>query len=270
MTDAGRGGPWTRSTRADSFRGRTTCLPTRRSATPRPAWRRRDPSIVRDVQDQARRGELAPKRWNRRLTAVVIPPGHHPCGRYSMPPASSSIPTSGAPRSRTPPRKRCSRQRLRRRRTRPPGRQPLRRGAGARAALLAACPAAEAALVVNNGAAALVLATTALAAGKEVVLSRGELVEIGAGFRLTDLMESTGACCVRSAPPTGHIWPTTRTPWDADGMPAQGPPQQFPGQRVHLGRRIGPGTEPADRVQRRAPGGRPRQRTARTRPAAAG
>ncbi|WP_284978965.1 L-seryl-tRNA(Sec) selenium transferase [Arthrobacter sp. fls2-241-R2A-200] len=78
-----------------------------------------------------------------------------------------------------------------------------RRGAGVRAALLAACPAAEDALVVNNGAAALVLATTALAAaspgtapmgpGKEVVVSRGELVEIGAGFRLPDLIESTGA-----------------------------------------------------------------------------
>ncbi|UYY83642.1 L-seryl-tRNA(Sec) selenium transferase (plasmid) [Arthrobacter sp. YA7-1] len=68
-----------------------------------------------------------------------------------------------------------------------------RRGAGARAALLAACPAAEDALVVNNGAAALVLATTALASGREVVISRGELVEIGAGFRLTDLIESTGA-----------------------------------------------------------------------------
>lgn len=68
-----------------------------------------------------------------------------------------------------------------------------RRGAGARAALLAACPAAEDVLVVNNGAAALVLATTAFAAGREVVVSRGELVEIGAGFRLTDLMVSTGA-----------------------------------------------------------------------------
>ena len=68
-----------------------------------------------------------------------------------------------------------------------------RRGAGARAALLAACPAAEDALVVNNGAAALVLATTALAAGREVVVSRGELVEIGAGFRLPELIESTGA-----------------------------------------------------------------------------
>src|SRR5699024_9138480 len=48
-----------------------------------------------------------------------------------------------------------------------------RRGAGARAALLAACPAAEDALVVNNGAAALLLATTALAAGRDVLWSRG-------------------------------------------------------------------------------------------------
>lgn len=67
------------------------------------------------------------------------------------------------------------------------------RGAAAREALRRACPAAEAALVVNNGAAALVLATTALAAGKEVVISRGELIEIGAGFRLPELIESTGA-----------------------------------------------------------------------------
>ena len=68
-----------------------------------------------------------------------------------------------------------------------------RRGAGARAALLAACPAAEDALVVNNGAAALLLATTALAAGRDVLWSRGELVEIGAGFRLAELVASAGA-----------------------------------------------------------------------------
>ena len=68
-----------------------------------------------------------------------------------------------------------------------------RRGAGARAALLEAVPPAGDALVVNNGAAALVLATTALAAGREVVVSRGEMVEIGDGFRLPDLVASTGA-----------------------------------------------------------------------------
>ncbi|UEJ83782.1 L-seryl-tRNA(Sec) selenium transferase [Brachybacterium halotolerans subsp. kimchii] len=68
-----------------------------------------------------------------------------------------------------------------------------RRGAAARAALLAACPAAEDALVVNNGAAALLLATTALAGSGEVVLSRGEMIEIGAGFRLPELIASTGS-----------------------------------------------------------------------------
>jgi L-seryl-tRNA(Ser) seleniumtransferase len=68
-----------------------------------------------------------------------------------------------------------------------------RRGRGALAALGAAVPDAEEVLVVNNGAAALVLATTALAAGREVVVSRGEMVEIGDGFRLPDLIASTGA-----------------------------------------------------------------------------
>lgn len=70
--------------------------------------------------------------------------------------------------------------------------QRSKRGVATREALLAACPAAQDALVVNNGAAALVLATTALARDREIIVSRGELVEIGAGFRLPDLMESTG------------------------------------------------------------------------------
>ncbi len=68
-----------------------------------------------------------------------------------------------------------------------------RRGRGVLAALAAAVPAAEAVHVVNNGAAAIVLAATALAQGKEIVVSRGELVEIGDGFRLPDLLASTGA-----------------------------------------------------------------------------
>lgn len=65
------------------------------------------------------------------------------------------------------------------------------RGRAATEAVLAACPGAEDALVVNNGASALLLATAALAPGKEVIISRGELIEIGAGFRLPELIEST-------------------------------------------------------------------------------
>lgn len=68
-----------------------------------------------------------------------------------------------------------------------------RRGASARRALLEACPPAEDALVVNNGAAALALAVAALVGSGTVIISRGELVEIGAGFRLPELIESTGA-----------------------------------------------------------------------------
>ncbi|MEV5500633.1 L-seryl-tRNA(Sec) selenium transferase [Nonomuraea fuscirosea] len=68
-----------------------------------------------------------------------------------------------------------------------------RRGRTALATLAAAVPAAEAVHVVNNNAAALVLAATTLAAGAEIVISRGELIEIGDGFRLPDLLVSTGA-----------------------------------------------------------------------------
>jgi L-seryl-tRNA(Ser) seleniumtransferase len=68
-----------------------------------------------------------------------------------------------------------------------------RRGTGALDALARAIPAAEAVAVVNNNAAALVLAATALAAGREIIVSRGELIEIGDRFRLPDLLESTGA-----------------------------------------------------------------------------
>ena len=59
--------------------------------------------------------------------------------------------------------------------------------------LITTLTGAEAAVVVNNTAAALLLILTALANGREVVISRGELVEIGGGFRVPDVMRQSGA-----------------------------------------------------------------------------
>lgn len=61
------------------------------------------------------------------------------------------------------------------------------------ASLLAELSGAEAALVVNNNAAALFLILAALAAGREVVISRAHLVEIGGGFRIPDILRQSGA-----------------------------------------------------------------------------
>jgi L-seryl-tRNA(Ser) seleniumtransferase len=77
-----------------------------------------------------------------------------------------------------------------------------RRGRGALDALAAAVPAAGGVHVVNNGAAALALVATALAGpgsatgpgpAREIVIARGELVEIGDGFRIPELLAATGA-----------------------------------------------------------------------------
>jgi L-seryl-tRNA(Ser) seleniumtransferase len=66
------------------------------------------------------------------------------------------------------------------------------RGAFVRESIARLC-AAEDALVVNNNAAGLLLSLSALAAGREVIVSRGELIQIGGGFRIPDVIQQGGA-----------------------------------------------------------------------------
>jgi L-seryl-tRNA(Ser) seleniumtransferase len=62
--------------------------------------------------------------------------------------------------------------------------------------LLCRLTGAEAALAVNNNAAAIVLALSALAVGRDVIISRGQAVEIGGGFRIPDVLRQSGATLV--------------------------------------------------------------------------
>ncbi|MFI7024761.1 L-seryl-tRNA(Sec) selenium transferase [Micromonospora sp. NPDC049900] len=153
--------------------------------------RNRVKAAVRQAQDQARRGEITPEavpvaalaalpsaapRAVLNATGVLL---HTNLGRAALSDAAVAAVVAAAGHTDVELDLGTGRR--------------ARRGRAAVDALAAAVPAAEAVHVVNNGAAALVLAATVLAADAEIVVSRGELVEIGDGFRLPDLLTSTGA-----------------------------------------------------------------------------
>ena len=111
------------------------------------------------------------------------------------------------------------------------------RGAGV-AELLRLLSGAEAALAVNNGAAAVLLALAALARGREVIVSRGELVEIGGSFRVPEILREAGVSLVEVGttnrthlsdyaaalgPRTGAILKVHRSNFELRGFVAEAP-----------------------------------------------
>ncbi|WP_203981110.1 L-seryl-tRNA(Sec) selenium transferase [Planosporangium flavigriseum] len=150
-------------------------------------------AVVNAAQERARRGEIAPEEVAN-AAAAALPQGpsslrgvvnatgvvlHTNLGRAPLSPVAIAAVVKAAGHTDVELDLTTGRR--------------ARRGRGALDALRVAVPAAAGVHVVNNGAAALVLAATALAAGREIIVSRGELVEIGDGFRLPALLESTGA-----------------------------------------------------------------------------
>ncbi|KAB1153796.1 L-seryl-tRNA(Sec) selenium transferase [Micromonospora sp. AMSO12t] len=153
--------------------------------------RERVKAAVHRAQERARRGEITPEAVRDAALAALPAPApravlnatgvvlHTNLGRAALSPAAVAAVAAAAGHTDVELDLRTGRR--------------ARRGRDALDALAAAVPDAGAVHVVNNGAAALVLVATALAADAEIVVSRGELVEIGDGFRLPDLLESTGA-----------------------------------------------------------------------------
>ncbi len=93
---------------------------------------------------------------------------------------------------------------------------------------------AEAATVVGNNAAATMLVLAALAAQKEVVVSRGQLIEIGGSFRLPEVMAQSQARLVEvGATNRTHLKDYRNALYPEHRRPHAGPPQQLPGGRVY-------------------------------------
>ena len=119
---------------------------------------------------------------------------------------------------------------------------------------------AEAAMAVNNNASAVMLGLAVVAAGRQVIVSRGEAVEIGGGFRIPDVLRQSGADLVEVGTTNRDLRPRLRSGHHRlDGRYTRGPRQQLQGVGLHpLARPLGAG---GGGPQTRRPGApRPGQR----------
>ena len=164
---------------------------------------------ARQVLEEERRGSRDPapfeellERLGTRAAAAVGPPLRRVINATGVL-LHTNLGRAPLPRRGRPRPAGAARRRLR------PGARPRHRRSAASATfapngLLALLTGAPAALVANNNAAALVLALASLAAGREVVVSRGELVEIGGSFRIPDILRRVGRPAGRGGHDQSH------------------------------------------------------------------
>ena len=114
-------------------------------------------------------------------------------------------------------------------RARPRDRPPRLPARPTSAPLLAELTGAEDGLAVNNNAAALLLCLAATAGGREVLIGRGELIEIGDGFRIPDILAQSGATAGRG----GHDQPHDAADYERPPAPTPGDPARAPVELPH-------------------------------------